>query len=222
MRFAALILPLALMPLPSPAQGPNTLGASSLMNEVAARGLIERRTAMRKGDVLRVTVNEVMKGQYKATTATNKTVKANVDKIDLPIVDVFAGPVLGKILGGSADLPRKILNGVLGGGRTGASEASSGGGSSTTDSSFGTTLSVVVVDVDPNGLLHIEGTRTLRVNKELQKIILTGVVRADDVLPDNTVASDRIANADIQADGKGAVAAKTRRSLLNKIQDWLF
>ena len=218
-KVSALLL---LFPFSASAQGPNTLGASSLMNDAAARGLIERRTAMRKGDILRITVNEVMKGQYKATTATNKTVKSTVNKVDLPIVDVFAGPVLGKVLGNTAELPRKILNGILGGGTTGANEASTGGGSSSTDSSFSSTLSVVVIDVDPNGLLHIQGTRLLRVNKELQKMILTGVVRPDDVTPDNTVASDRIANADIQADGKGAVAEKTRRSLLNKIQDWLF
>ena len=192
------------------------------MNDAAARGLIERRTAMRKGDTLRIVVNEVMKGAYKANTVTTKSASATVDKIDLPIIDVFAGPVLGKVLGDTANLPRQIVNGLLGGGKTGAKEANSGGGSTDTSSSFATTLSVRVVDVDANGLLHIEGHRFLRVNKELQKITLTGVVRPDDVLPDNTVASDRIADADLQADGKGAVAAKTRRSLLNKITDWLF
>ena len=217
-----LLFPLALFPFSSSAQVPVTLGASSLMNDAAARGLIERRTASRKGDVLLIRVNEVMKGQYKATTATSKAASANVKKIDLPILDVLAGPVLGKILGDSANLPRQIVNGVLGGGSTGASETNSGGGSSSTDSSFATEISVKVVDVDSNGLLHIEGTRLVRVNKELQKITLTGVVRPDDVGADNSVPSNRVADVELQADGKGAVAAKTRRSLLNKITDWLF
>ncbi len=204
------------------AQAPTTLGASSLMNADAARGLIGRRTAARKGDTLQVVVNEVMKGQYSANTSVSRTEASSVDKVSAPLVDAFSGTVLGKILGPSALLPQKLLNGVLGGGTTGGKYSSSGGGVATTDNSFTGNLSVTVVDVDANGNLHVQGTRYIRVNKEVQKMTLTGIVRADDVTPENTVTSDKIANANIEADGKGAVASKTRRSLIGKILDWLF
>lgn len=214
---------LILLPASALAQRPTTLGASSMTNEVAERGLFERRTAHHKGDVLRITVNETMQGQYSASTTTNKSIAASTDKISLPLVDVFAGPVLGKILGAAnASFGKNIIDGGLGANTVGAKEASSGDGTAKTAGSFTGTLSVIVTDVDANGNLTVRGTRDVRVNKEVQKMVLTGVVRADDVTPENTVPSDRIANANIEADGKGAVAAKTRRSLLNKILDWLY
>lgn len=222
MNRTPLLLALSLLPLGALAQRPHDLGGSSMVTANMERDLIQRRTAFRKGDILTIAVNETMQGQYSATTATNKSVSATANKVSLPIVDVFAGPVLGKILGNTANLPRDIINGALGGGTTGAKESSSGGGVSTTDSSFTTTLTVTVVDVDASGNLVIRGTRDIRVNKEIQKITLTGLVRPDDVTVNNTVPSSKIANANLEADGKGAVAAKTRRSLLNKIMDWLF
>lgn len=215
--FSLFLLPASLL-----AQGPTTLGASSLVNLGAFNDPILRRTAHRKGDVLTVVVNEVMQGQYAASTTTSKTESASVDKVSLPIVDVFAGPVLGHILGKQAGTPRKILNGLLGGGATGGKSSSAGSGAATTNSQFAATLSVVVTEVDANGNLHVEGSRFIRVNKETQKMTLTGTVRQDDVTLDNTVPSEKIANADIKADGKGAVADKTRRSFIGRILDWLF
>lgn len=203
------------------AQGPSTV-SGSLFNDSASPGLLMRRTARKKGDILTIRVNEVMKGQYAASTATTKTEAATANKVSIPILDVFAGPVLGNILGSQAGTPQKIINGILGGGSTGGNEASSGTGTSSTNSQFSTNLSVMVTEVDSAGNLHIEGFRNIRVNKETQKMVLTGIVRPDDVASDNSVPSEAIANAEIKADGKGAVAEKTRKSFLSKILDWLF
>jgi flagellar L-ring protein precursor FlgH len=208
-------------PLLSFAQGPSTI-PGSLFNDAASNGVIGKRTAHRKGDTLLIRVNEVMQGQYSANTSTAKKDIAAVDRANLPIVDVFAGPFLGGILGRQAGLPRKIINGILGGGNTGGNQSSVATGRADSTSQFNATISVIVTDVDPNGNLHIQGTRDVRINKETQKIVLTGTVRQDDIRPDNTVFSERVANAEIKADGKGAVAENTRRSFLSKILDWLF
>lgn len=217
-----LILSLSLfVPALSLGQGPATI-SGSLFNDTAGNGLLTRRTAHKKGDILTIRVNEVMKGQYAASTTTTKTESATANKVSIPILDVFAGPVLGNILGRQAGTPQKIVNGILGGGNTGGNQSSSGTGTSTTSGQFSTNLSVVVTEVDSAGNLHIEGFRNVQVNKEVQKITLTGIVRPDDVAPDNSVPSESIANAEIKADGKGAVAEKTRKSLLSKILDWLF
>lgn len=217
-----LLLSFSLFPCSLLAQAPITLGPSSLFSDAASQGLIGRRTARQKGDILTVLVSEVMKGQYSASTTLNRTEAATVDKVSIPLVDVFAGPGLGRVLGKAADLPNKVVNGLLGGGATGAKSSSSGGGTAKTEGDFTGTLSVIVKEVDANGNLHIEGVRYVRVNKEIQKLVLTGVVRSDDVTERNTVNSSQIANANIEADGKGAVAGKTRRSLIGKILDWLF
>lgn len=204
------------------AQGPMSLGTNSLYNPQAANPGFLRRTAMRKGDLLTIRVNEVVKGQFKANTTATKTTSANVNKINLPILDVFAGPVLGNILGSQAGTPQRLINGLLGGGSTGGSYSNAGGGTADQSSNLNAAMTVVVVEVDEAGNLHVEGHRDIQVNKETQRLTLRGIVRADDVNPDNTVASEKIANAEISADGKGAVVEKTRRGILGKILDWLF
>ena len=73
--------------------------------------------------------------------------------------------------------------------------------------------------VDGNGNLLIRGEQDIEVNNEKQRIALTGLVRPEDITPDNTVASWRIANADIDFVGKGILARKQSPSLLTKLFD---
>jgi Flagellar basal body L-ring protein len=68
----------------------------------------------------------------------------------------------------------------------------------------------------------IEGTRVVTINKENQKILLTGVVRPQDVSPENTVSSIYVANAAIQFDGKGTVGDRQKKGLISRIFDWIF
>ena len=216
------LLPFSIL-LPSSlrAQAPTSLGGSSLFNDAAGQGLIARRTATKKGDLLTVRVRQVMKGSYSASTNTSKTEKGTLNATSLPLFDIFAGPVVGNILGSQAGLPQRLLKSLTGAASTGGSETFVGSGNTLTAGDFSATLSVLVTDVEHNGNLRVEGFSFVRVNKEVQRITLTGVVRLDDVAPDNTVASEKIANVDLKADGKGAVAGKTRQGILGKILGWL-
>lgn len=80
-------------------------------------------------------------------------------------------------------------------------------------------LAVLVEGIDGNGNLIIRGEQDIEVNNEKQRIALTGLVRPEDITPDNTVASWRIANADIDFVGKGILARKQSPSLLTKLFD---
>ncbi len=214
------VLSLALLSRPVWAQRPMGLGASSMLNQDAGRGLIQRRTALHKGDKLTIFVNESMQGQYAASTTTAKTVSASNDASSIPLVGALSKSALGSVLGGGTS--QRLINALLGANSVGGKEASSGSGSTISSGSLTATMSVVVTDVEPNGDLRVEGHRDIRLNKETQHMTLTGIVRADDVSLDNTVASSQIANADIQADGKGAVADKTRRGLISRVLGWIF
>ena len=50
----------------------------------------------------------------------------------------------------------------------------------------------------------------MQINREVQQITLTGVVRPRDIGENNTVLSSRIGNADIKFDGKGFVERQSR------------
>ncbi len=66
-----------------------------------------------------------------------------------------------------------------------------------------TRLAAYVKKVYPNGNLLIEAVRYIRINEAGHKIILRGIVRPEDIGPDNSVPSSRIANLEIIYNGKG-------------------
>jgi flagellar L-ring protein FlgH len=84
------------------------------------------------------------------------------------------------------------------------------------------TVTARVVEVLPNGYLRLEGQKSVVINGERQLTILSGVVRTDDITPDNTVRSDLIADAEITFKGKGALANSERPGIIARVFDWLF
>lgn len=83
-----------------------------------------------------------------------------------------------------------------------------------------TTISCTVTKVHDNGNLEILGNKRVTVNREDSTVLVTGIVRARDVSPENTVPSDRVANAVVELKGKGPLWNNQRRGLLTKILDW--
>ena len=66
-----------------------------------------------------------------------------------------------------------------------------------------TRLAAYVKKVYPNGNLLIEASRYIYLNEAGHRIVLRGIVRPEDIAPDNSVPSSRIANLEIIYDGKG-------------------
>lgn len=71
-----------------------------------------------------------------------------------------------------------------------------------------------VVDIRPNGNLVIEGRRTIRNNNDTWEFSLSGVIRPEDVLPNNTVESENIAEMRIHKRESGHVRDGYRRGWL--------
>ena len=63
-------------------------------------------------------------------------------------------------------------------------------------------MSVEVVEVSPNGTLRLEGSREIKIEDEIKTLTFTGLARQRDIRPDNTIPSDRIANASISYEGE--------------------
>lgn len=95
-----------------------------------------------------------------------------------------------------------------------------GRGDTTRTNRLTTTISCIVTKVHENGNLEIEGNKRVTVNREDSEVLVTGTVRARDVSPENTVPSDRVANAVLELKGKGPLWNNQRRGLLTKLLDW--
>jgi len=88
-----------------------------------------------------------------------------------------------------------------------------------TTSSLRTSMSGRVVALLPSGVLVIEAERQITMNNERQTILLRGLVRPGDVSPNNVVASNSIANLELELKGKGVLSDGTRPP--NPLVRWL-
>ena len=85
-------------------------------------------------------------------------------------------------------------------------------------------ITVVVVDIHPNGNLVVIGTRSRDVNNDKQIIQVSGIVRPSDIVFGNTVRSERVANFQLVAISEGVSESYNNPGWLGKIFDkiWPF
>ncbi|PZQ34113.1 MAG: flagellar biosynthesis protein FlgH [Stenotrophomonas acidaminiphila] len=166
----------------------------SLIQPDAYRGIAADRRAYRLGDILTVNVLEAARARSGASTDASSDVR-------------LQGAASGNSYQGS-------ISGSL-------SAASAGGAETSRVGELRTQLSVRVVDVHPDGALAVEGAQSLVINGEDQRIVLSGLVRPDDIQRDNSVWSHRLANARVEFSGNGVVSQSQRQSIVYKVLKWL-
>lgn len=92
-----------------------------------------------------------------------------------------------------------------------------GGGAVQKSERFVTQISVVVEAVLPNGDLQVGGRQRMHINGETSDIGVRGRVRTADITSDNRVLSSRVANAQIDYDGRGFVSRSAKPGLINAL-----
>ncbi|MBZ5610068.1 MAG: flagellar basal body L-ring protein FlgH [Acidobacteriia bacterium] len=95
--------------------------------------------------------------------------------------------------------------------KTNTQTALQGQGSTSRGATLTATVSARVTNVLPNGYLVVEGVKRVQVNSENQVITIRGVVRPFDLDLTNSVPSDRVAQMEVQVNGKGVVGDSIRR-----------
>lgn len=94
----------------------------------------------------------------------------------------------------------------------------------TKEDTMTTSISCTVIEVMPNDVMVIRGSRELAVNGETQFIVLEGRIRPSDVTSENTVTSDQVADARIFYTGRGTLTDKQQPGWLARLLDsvWPF
>lgn len=111
---------------------------------------------------------------------------------------------------------------MLMGGSAGQSDKFSASGSTSNSNRVSGRLTVTIVDVMENGNLVIEGKQSIWQNKNEEKITIKGIIRPEDISVNNTIPSNKIADATIKFDGKGPLNNKQRQGILTQIFNILF
>lgn len=162
----------------------------SLYKENVALNLFGDRKATRVGDIITIILQE--------RTSSSKSAKVEVTKENEISTPIAAG---GTVFGLTPTVGNMNLGVDVGMDRDFAGESDADQSNQLSGS-----ISVTVVDVYPNGTLLIRGEKWITLNKGDEFIRISGLVRPDDVSPENTVMSTKIANARIQYSGTGELA----------------
>jgi len=91
-----------------------------------------------------------------------------------------------------------------------------GAGDSSQSNSLTGEITVTVVDILPNNNLVVQGEKWFTLNQGKEYIRISGVVRPQDVLPDNTLSSSKLADAQIAYSGEGFIADANNQGWLGQ------
>lgn len=171
-------------------------GAGSLFTDVRA---------YRRGDLLMVRVEEKAAAKREADTTLARSAET-----DLAVTN-FLGLV--------ARLQTAGIQPALGGT---ASTSFDARGSTSRTENVAATVPAFVRKVLQNGNLFIEGHRVILVNQEEQHFYISGVVRPIDIDQDNSVKSERIADAEIEFTGRGVMTDTQRQGWLSRFVGWFW
>jgi len=92
----------------------------------------------------------------------------------------------------------------------GGSVDSKGSGTADQQATLSGSIAVAVVSIMANGNLVLRGEKQLALTEGAEIIQVAGIIRPEDVAPNNTVQSRRLANAQITYRGTGDLAAATQ------------
>jgi flagellar L-ring protein FlgH len=176
-----------------------SLKAQSQFNQNSSRSLFSDVKAYKEGDALMVLITEDMQANNGAQTSHGRS-----DQISLGL-----------------SMPNIENSNKLNGNLNSGNDFSANGKTSRNER-IRTKLSARVVSVDSNGNLQIEGTRTTKINGEVQTITIRGLVRYVDVRPDNSVFSYSILNLTLLIEGDGEISETQDPGIITKFIRFIF
>jgi len=186
---------------------------NSLWSDTAS--LYEDFKAKRINDLVTINVIENISGSGKADTSA-----ARKSALDAKVEDFFGAPInLNKnnFFWGHGHSFSPVVKGSM-------DNNFQGTGETTREGKLIGTITAKVVEVMPNGNLFIESRKEITINNERQVLILRGMIRPVDILPDNTIMSSKVADAQVFFIGDGVLQDKQKPGWLVRILDraWPF
>jgi flagellar L-ring protein precursor FlgH len=153
--------------------------------------------ASRVGDVVTILLQE----QTSSSKSAETSIKKETDT-ELPKPTLF-----GNLVRGSTE---PLMNEVE------TETEFSGEAESDQSNSLSGTLSAVVAEVLPNGLMLVQGEKWLNLNRGEEYIRVSGLLRPEDIDANNRVSSLRLADARIAYSGTGELADSNQAGWLTR------
>jgi flagellar L-ring protein precursor FlgH len=176
--------------IPQPPPEPAQSKANSLWR-AGSRSFFRDPRAQKIGDILTVSID--IGDQAKIANTTTRTTNA-AENANLTNFLGFESRLKG-FLPDAVD-PSSLV-------KAGSDSNSTGTGTVDRSETITLTVAAVVTEVLPNGNLVIQGQQEVRVNNEVRELVVSGIVRPEDISNVNTIKHTQIAEARISYGGRG-------------------
>ena len=177
--------------------------AQSLWKADSSRAIVADKRARAVGDIVTILVQE-----NNTASKDNSTKTAKSSSVDASIAKFLYSPAASGLLTKGGNFPALNLS---------AKQDFDGGGKISNSEKITSKIAVRVVDVLPNGNLVLEGRRSTAFAGETQEAVLRGVVRTEDIAPNNTLYSYNIADATIKYVSSGTIADNQRKGWFTRV-----
>lgn len=180
--------------MPMPPQQASQASSNSLW-KTGSRQFFNDPRASNVGDILTVLIQ--INDQAQLSNSTGRTRKSTMDG---GVTNFF----------GLEQLPGKVLpEGFDPSTMVGASSngAFAGQGQVARNEKVDMTVAAIVTQVLPNGNLVVAGRQEVRINNELRELLVSGIVRPQDITAANQVRHTQMAEARISYGGRGQITA---------------
>ncbi len=192
-----------------PQEKPKPAAGSIWQGESDKSMLFADKKARYVNDIVMIIVSETATGGNSASANTSRSTSTAANITSLLGIE-------NAIIGNNAN-----MNGSIGLGGS-STNSLKGEGDTSRNTSVTATISARVTRVLDNGNLLIEGRRQVTVNADDQFILITGIIRPEDITAENTIASQYVADARVLYTGDGMSNDKMRPGWLTRIVDWVW
>ena len=197
------------MPMPSPKQ--ITFKSNSLWRP-GARAFFRDQRASEVGDIL--TINLSISD---SADLNNKTTRARNDKEDADLTKLLGlESYLSRLLPQMETVdPTNTVN-------LGTQHSTEGNGNIGRKEAIEVTLAGIITQILPNGNMVIFARQELMVNFEMREVMVTGVVRPEDIDYTNKIEHDKIAEMRVAYGGRGTLSDLQQPRIGTQAIDILF
>jgi len=181
--------------------------ATSLWDEQSngGRSMYTDRKAFRVGDLVTIVVNQSTTAAKDQSTESSKETSVNDSLTAL----------LGPFMGGertAAELLRRNPHSAWT-----SEESFKGDGKINNTETLTSTIQARVTDVMPNNVLRLEATRRVELGKEKSDLVLTGIIRQEDLTTANTILSTQVADLQVKQVTNGEISHSQKKGWLTKV-----
>ncbi len=179
------------LPMPAPQiaeDNPNSLWRAG------ARAFFKDHRAKEVGDILTVELDLSDSASLENTTERDREDSEDTDVTNFLGLEAEYSKVLPQGIS-----PAAVMS-------MGNTHSTSGDGSIERSETISLTFAAVITQILPNGNLVIVGRQEIRVNNELRELMVTGVVRPEDIDSTNVVSHEKIAEMRVAYGGRGTLS----------------